>query len=108
MVEKRGPLLEIKGRKHPLSLATIAGLARKKRMGKDKQAEWKRIFSLVKEKADTRKNIEDLSDSYVAQVLGLPVSSCSQDLIKNKREQLEIVRLNRQLNQLLKDKNHDH
>lgn len=50
-------------------------------------------------KRSAAKQRAELSDAYVANSLGMPVSSCPADLIVLKREQIRLSRLSKLLRQ---------
>ena len=56
-----------------------------------------------KVKESALRKAADLTDCYVCNQLGIHVSDCPADLIEIKREQIQIHRLTKQLNQAIKD-----
>ena len=54
-------------------------------------------------KNNRAKNINDISPSYAATKMRMKVSECPPELIALKREQLQIYRITKQLNQAIKE-----
>jgi hypothetical protein len=77
-----------------------------------KRQQRKRYYEKYKEKkARYRRETaararDELRDCIVANLIGLPLSKCTPDMINEKREQLEIKRLLRQLTVVIKEKCH--
>ena len=69
---------------------------------RNKAKEW-RSANYGKAISTTRNGREKLIDGYVAYVLRLPLVDCSPELIALKREQLQIYRITKQLNQAIKE-----
>lgn len=70
------------------------------------QREWKKN-NPEKQRAQKQRAQALLTPAYVANALHLPVGQLTPELLELKRQQLELHRLQRQLQATLKDLNHD-
>ena len=53
--------------------------------------------------ASSSNGIKNISNSYVSKLIGISLFNNTKDLIELKREQLQLRRLTKQLNQVIKD-----